>query len=129
MGDKVSLMSQGPTGTGWSVDMLDRWTPENPYTDVPRLTTSPKSSWTNSSNRFLVDRSYLRLKNITFSYNLPKSLLNTLTLKDASIFFQAENMLTLAKQQGLDPEQTFGGSTYYRYPAMKTISFGINVKL
>lgn len=128
-GDKVSLMSQGPTGTGWSVDMLDRWTPENPYTDVPRLTTSPKSSWTNSSNRFLVDRSYLRLKNITFSYNLPKSLLNTLTLKDASIFFQAENMLTLAKQQGLDPEQTFGGSTYYRYPAMKTISFGINVKL
>ena len=79
--------------------------------------------------RFLVDRSYLRLKNITFSYNLPKSLLNTLTLKDASIFFQAENMLTLAKQQGLDPEQTFGGSTYYRYPAMKTISFGINVKL
>lgn len=128
-GDKVSLMSQGPTGTGWSVDMLDRWTPENPYTDVPRLTTSPKSSWTNSSNRFLVDRSYLRLKNITFSYNLPKSLLNTLTLKDASIFFQAENMLTLAKQQGLDPEQTFGGSTYYRYPAMKTISFGVNVKL
>ena len=128
-GDKVSLMSQGPTGTSWSVDMLDRWTPENPYTDVPRLTTSPKSSWTNSSNRFLVDRSYLRLKNITFSYNLPKSLLNTLTLKDASIFFQAENMLTLAKQQGLDPEQTFGGSTYYRYPAMKTISFGINVKL
>lgn len=35
-------MSQGPTGTGWSVDMLDRWTPENPYTDVPRLTTSPQ---------------------------------------------------------------------------------------
>ena len=45
------------------------------------------------------------------SYNLPKSLLNTLTLKDASIFFQAENMLTLAKQQGLDPEQTFGTSS------------------
>ena len=128
-GDKLSLMSQGPTGTSWSVDMLDRWTPENTNTDVPRLTTSPKSSWTNSSDRFLVDRSYLRLKNITFSYNLPKTILNTLTLKDASIFFQAENMLTFTKQQGLDPEQTVGGSTYYRYPAMKTISFGINVKL
>lgn len=128
-GDKLSLMSQGPTGTSWSVDMLDRWTPENTNTDVPRLTTSPKSSWTNSSDRFLVDRSYLRLKNITFSYNLPKTILNTLTLKDASVFFQAENMLTFTKQQGLDPEQTVGGSTYYRYPAMKTISFGINVKL
>ena len=55
--------------------------------------------------------------------------MKTLKMKDAIIFFQAENMLTLAKQQGLDPEQTFGGSTYYRYPAMKTISFGINVKL
>lgn len=128
-GDKLSLMSQGPTGTSWSVDMLDRWTPENTNTDVPRLTTSPKSSWTSSSDRFLVDRSYLRLKNITFSYNLPKTILNTLTLKDASVFFQAENMLTFTKQQGLDPEQTVGGSTYYRYPAMKTISFGINVKL
>ena len=128
-GDKVSLLSQGPLGTGWSVDMLDRWTPENTETNIPRLTTQPQSSWTNKSSRFLVDRSYLRLKNITFSYNLPKSVLKTLTLKDASIFFQAENMLTLTKEQGLDPEQTFGGETYYRYPTMKTISFGFNVKL
>lgn len=128
-GDKVSLMSQGPTGTGWSTDMLDRWTPERPHTDVPRLTTLSKSAWTNSSSRFLVDRSYLRLKNITFSYNLPKSVLQTLTLKDASVFFQAENWLTFTKQQGLDPEQTFQGSTYFRYPAMKTLSFGVNVKL
>lgn len=128
-GDKVSLMSQGPTGTGWSTDMLDRWTPERPHTDVPRLTTLSKSAWTNSSSRFLVDRSYLRLKNITFSYNLPKSVLQALTLKDASVFFQAENWLTFTKQQGLDPEQTFQGSTYFRYPAMKTLSFGVNVKL
>lgn len=128
-GDKITLLSHGPTGTGWSVDMLDRWTPENRNTDVPRVTTSAKSAWTNQSNRFLVDRSYLRMKNITFSYTLPKSCMQTIGLKDASVFFQAENMFTLAKQQGLDPEQTFSGSTYYRYPAMKTISFGLNVKL
>ncbi len=127
--DKVSLQSQGPSGTGWSVDMLDRWTPENKYTDVPRLTTSPKSSWTNSSSRFLVDRSYLRLKNITLSYNVPQSLLKSISMKNATLFFQAENLFTLAKQQGLDPEQTYDGTTYYRYPAMKTISFGFNVKL
>ena len=128
-GDKVSLLSQGSLGSGWSSDMLDRWTPENRNTDVPRLTTQPQSSWTQASSRFLVDRSYLRLKNITFSYTLPKSALKFLTLKDASVFFQAENMLTFTKEQGLDPEQTFGGATYYRYPTMKTISFGFNVKL
>ena len=128
-GDKTSLLSQGSAGNAWSIDMLERWTPEHTNTDVPRLTTNPKSSWTNSSSRFLVDRSYIRLKNITLSYTLPKFILKTLSLKDANVFVQAENLLTIAKQQGLDPEQTYSGSTYYRYPAMKTISFGINVKL
>ena len=127
--DYTTLLTQGSAGRAWGVEMLNRWTPENTDTDVPRLTTKPQSSWTNASNRFLVDRSYLRLKNITLSYTLPKSWLNYLTLKEASVFFQAENMLTFAKQQGLDPEQTYSGSTYYRYPTMKTISFGVNVKL
>lgn len=128
-GDKVSLMGQYSTGSGWSSDMLDRWTPENPNTDIPRLTTQPSSSWTSTSSRFLVDRSYARLKNVTLSYTLPKSLLKKISFKDASLYLQAENLLTFCGQQGLDPEQTVGGTTYYRYPAMKTISFGINVKL
>lgn len=50
-------------------------------------------------------------------------------LKDVSIYVQGENLLTFSKQQGLDPEQALGGVTYWRYPAMKTLSFGINVKL
>lgn len=128
-GDKVSLMGQYSTGSGWSSDMLGRWTPENPNTDIPRLTTQPSSSWTSTSSRFLVDRSYARLKNVTLSYTLPKSLLKKISFKDASLYLQAENLLTFCGQQGLDPEQTVGGTTYYRYPAMKTISFGINVKL
>lgn len=128
-GDKTSLMSQGSAGNAWSVDMLDRWTPDNRYTDVPRLTTSSKSAWTSSSDRFLVDRSYLRLKNITLSYTLPKPVLKLLMVKDVSLFAQAENLLTFTKQQGLDPEQTYSGSTYFRYPTMKTVSFGINMKL
>lgn len=128
-GDKNTLMSQGSAGNAWSEDMLNRWTPDNRYTNVPRLTTNSKSSWTNSSDRFLVDRSYLRLKNITLSYTLPKPVLKLLTMKDVSLFAQAENLLTFTKQQGLDPEQTYSGSTYFRYPTMKTVSFGINVKL
>lgn len=128
-GDKVSLMGQYSTGSGWSSDMLGRWTPENPDTDIPRLTTQPSSSWTSTSSRFLVDRSYARLKNVALSYTLPKSLLKKISFKDASLYLQAENLLTFCGQQGLDPEQTVGGTTYYRYPAMKTISFGINVKL
>ena len=43
--------------------------------------------------------------------------------------FERRNMLTFSKQQGLDPEQPVSGMASFRYPAMKTISFGINVKL
>lgn len=128
-GDKVSLMGQYATATGWSSDMLRRWTTDNRYTDIPRLTTNPASSWTNQSSRFLVDRSYARLKNVTLSYTLPTRWVKAASLKDVSLFLQGENLLTFTKEQGLDPEQTIDGSTYFRYPAMKTLSFGINVKL
>lgn len=128
-GDYASLCSHGPSGTSWSKTMLDRWTPENTETDVPRVTTNPASSWTNTSSRFLVDRSYLKLKNISLSYNLPRKWTKRATLDSATLFVQAENLFTWCKQQGLDPEQNVGGTTYYRYPAMKTITIGVNVQL
>ncbi|MCO6025786.1 TonB-dependent receptor [Prevotella cerevisiae] len=127
-GDKVSLLSQGPSGTGWSADMLNRWTPENTQTDIPRLTTEPASSWTNTSSRFLVSRDYLKLKNISLGYTLPKQWFQRLGLQEATLNLTAENLLTWAAQQGLDPEQNIGGTTYYRYPSMKSITMGINVK-
>ncbi|MHC5353448.1 SusC/RagA family TonB-linked outer membrane protein [Myroides sp. LJL115] len=126
--DKLSLYRQSAAGNTWSIDMMDRWTPENPDADVARLTSNPKSNWTQESDRFLVDRTFLKLKNLTFSYDLPKSLLSKAKINSASVFMQAENLFTLTKEQGLDPEQTFDGVTYYRYPAMRTISVGVNVK-
>lgn len=126
--DKLSLYRQNAAGNTWSVDMLDRWTPDNVDTDVARLTSNPKSSWTNESDRFLVDRTFLKLKTLTFSYDLPKEFLSKARISSASVFIQAENLFTLTKEQGLDPEQTFGGVTYYRYPAMRTISMGVNLK-
>ncbi len=127
--DKLGLMHLGSAGRTWSADMEERWTPENPNANIPRLTTDPKSSWTNQSDRFLVDRSFLKLKNITLSYNFPQQWLQKIDLKAASVYVQAENLFTWTKEQGMDPEQTFNGTTYYRYPAMKTISFGINLNL
>ena len=128
-GDKLYLLGQSGDGDAWSIDMLKRWTSENKNTDVPRLTENPESSWTSSSSRWLVNRSYLRLKNVTLTYDLPSALLKNLDIKKAGIYIQGENLLTLHKEQGLDPEQPYSGTTYYRYPAMKTISLGINIEL
>lgn len=128
--DKISMMSvKGGNGSSMSEDMLNRWTPENRYTDIPRLSYNQTSYFTSSSSRWLVNRSFLRLKTVTLSYTLPKNWIHFATLKDASIFVQGENLLTFSHQQGLDPEQSISGVVSYRYPAMKTFSFGINVTL
>lgn len=128
--DKASLMGvSGANGSTMSKDLLNRWTPENTQTDVPRLEYDQTSYFTSASTRWLVDGSYLRLKTVTLNYNLPKKWIQPAMLKDVSIYVQGENLLTFSKQQGLDPEQALSGVTYWRYPAMKTLSFGINVKL
>ncbi|MDR0893391.1 MAG: TonB-dependent receptor [Mediterranea sp.] len=119
----------GASGNTLAKEMMNRWTPDHTDTNVPRLKDKGSSDFTSSSTRWLVDRSFLRLKSVGLTYNLPKRWLQPITLKDASVFVQGENLLTFSKQQGLDPEQPLNGMVSYRYPAMKTFSFGINVKL
>lgn len=128
--DKNMLMGvNGFSGNTKSADILNRWTPENTNADVPRLVENGTSYFSSSSNYWLVDRSFLRLKTMTLNYKLPKKWIAHATLKDVNVFIQGENLLTFSKQQGLDPEQPLSGLASYRYPAMKTFSFGINVKL
>ena len=128
--DKLSLLHTGTNaGHSWSKEMLNRWTPENRETNVPKLTTTSKSTWTSTSTRFLYDASYLRLKNLSVSYSLPRHWMQRLDLSQCRIFFTADNLWTVFKEQGLDPEQAVGGVTYFRYPTMKTFSFGLNIKL
>ncbi|MCD7936219.1 MAG: TonB-dependent receptor [Tannerellaceae bacterium] len=127
-GDKTGILHNGSTaGRAMSTDMLDRWTPENRHTDVPRLQTSNSSAWTSTSTRFLVNADYLRLKNLTFGYNFPRRLIQQAGIENLKLYIQGENLLTVFGEQGMDPEQTVSGGTYYRYPQMKTFSFGVNI--
>ena len=113
-------------GRSWSKEILDRWTPENRYTDVPALGTT-SNNWTSYSTRFLQNNSYMRLKNLTLSYTLPKQLVNRASLSNVQVFVQSDNLFTIHRNQGLDPVQGITGLTYYRYPAMRTFSGGVNV--
>lgn len=125
--DITMLWSNGSsTGRAWSTEILKRWTPENPYTDVPALKTV-SNSWNSNSTRNLFNNSYLRMKNITLAYNFPQPMIKKISLNSLQLFVQADNLLTFSKNQGLDPEQGITGLTYYRYPAMRSISGGFNV--
>lgn len=127
--DYTSIMSSGSLGgRSWSAEILNRWTPENPYTDVPGLSTTP-NNWTTASSRFLYSATYARLKNVSIGYTLPSDYFEKIGLKKLRIYLQGENLLTFYKHKGMDPEQSLDGTTYYRYPAMRTITFGIQATL
>lgn len=113
-------------GRDWSTEILHRWTPDNRYTDVPALGTTT-NRWNSASTRFLQNNSYMRLKNLTLSYTLPKQWISKLALGTVQVYIQGDNLFTIHRNQGLDPEQGITGITYYRYPAMRTISGGFNV--
>jgi len=126
--DYSHIMQQGGHWYAWSVDILDRWTPEHTQTDVAKLTYSPQKTYSAVDSHFLQSSSYGRLKTVTLSYALPKKLLRPAGINGVNIFVQGENLLTICGIQGLDPEQAYDGTSNFRYPAMKTISIGLNVK-
>jgi len=119
--------------------VLDAWTPENTNTDVPRAISSDPNQNARPSTRFLEDGSYLRLKNIMLSYNVPGKSLQSLTkgtVKNLNIYISAQNILTFTKYSGFDPEvgnrtvsttSLTNGVDYAVYPQPKGYQVGINV--
>lgn len=124
--DKPFILNQSSAGRAMSTETLNRWTPENPYTDVPRVQTVA-TQWTSVSTRFLHDASYMRMKNLSVSYNVPSNVLKNVFLSACRVYMQAENLFTIYGTEGLDPEQAVNGLSYMRYPNARTLSFGINV--
>lgn len=115
-----------------SRDMLNRWTPENTNTDIPRASTTRPAN--RISTRQIENGSYLRLKNIQLAYTLPSTALKALHLQGVRFYVSAQNYLTWTKYSGYDPEvNRFGqdsrsqGFDYASYPAAKTLIFGLNI--
>lgn len=125
-GDFPMLLSGGADpGSAMSAELLNSWTVQNPNTNVPRLTTDD-NSWTSSSTRFLYNATYARLKSVTLGYSFPTRWLSaTKALTSLRIYGAAENLLTFFGHQGMDPEQSISGTTYFQYPTMKTVSIGL----
>jgi len=116
-----------------STEALNAWTQQN-MTNQPRLIQSdPNGNFRNISSYFVEDGSYLKVRNIQFGYNLPKSLLNRINMSKARVFINADNVLTLTKYSGLDPEVAGGntgrGVDFNNYPQVRSISFGVELGL
>ncbi|MBJ6367280.1 SusC/RagA family TonB-linked outer membrane protein [Snuella sedimenti] len=127
-----------------SPDILDYWKIAGHRTDIPSINNASIEDTGfgsrvdyisgRDSDRFLEDGSYIRLKNISLTYNVPKSFLENNFLKSASIFIQGNNLLTFTKYSGLDPEvSAFGSSALLSgydeltLPQSKSYSIGVNI--
>jgi len=112
----------------WQMD--GRFDPDNPerYPDYPRLEiiTNVGTPNTVSSDFWILNASYVRLKNLQVGYTLPKRILDAVRMSTLRVYLSAENLFSLnSYRQGWDPEINTGGAYY---PILSTFTFGVNVK-
>ncbi len=125
--------------------VINRWTPVNTNTDIPRGISGDPNRNTRASDRFLFDGSYARLKNIQIGYSLPTSLLESFGngfVSNVRVYLGAQNLLTITDYPGYDPEigsrkglggpnnrdQTLGfGIDWGQAPQARTYLVGVQV--
>ncbi|MGY0036516.1 hypothetical protein [Pedobacter sp. NJ-S-72] len=117
-----------------STNVLDRWTPANPSSNMPRASSAGSPYQVTSQQ--VEDGSYIRLKNVQLGYNFSPELLKKIRLSNAKIYISGQNLLTKTKYSGYDPEVSrFGqdnlsqGIDYGSYPSSKIFLVGINIGL
>ncbi|PGH40431.1 MAG: hypothetical protein CRN43_03055 [Candidatus Nephrothrix sp. EaCA] len=102
-------------------DQLNRWTPQNTHTNVPRAYSASGRYGIGDVDLGVQDASFLRMAALTLSFMLPKNLIAKAKLNSLRIYFTGSNMLTLTKYKGYDPE---GGDDY---PTSKQFVAGVNL--
>lgn len=116
-----------------SVDILDRWTPTNTDTDIPRVSVKDLNNNRAYSSFYIEDGSFLRMKYLSFGYTLNNKLLGP-NISKLRIFITFQNLITITKYSGFDPE--IGADVDYNsnmygvdrgtYPQAKAYILGIN---
>ncbi len=118
-----------------SVAVLNRWTPENTDTDIPKVAKEGDTYNVRNSSRFIEDGSYVRLKSLTLSYRLITDKKTIKGINKASVYITGQNLLTFTNYSGFDPEvNAYGNSAaemgidYGTYPQSRSLVVGLNVE-
>ncbi|WP_445737381.1 SusC/RagA family TonB-linked outer membrane protein [Mariniflexile sp.] len=119
-----------PTANYSSV-ALSRWTGEGTSNDFPRLVDSdPNGNFSKASDFYLENGDFLRLKTVQIGYTLPSSVTSTIGAEKLRLYVTGENLATLTKYTGYDPEiggNILGIDRGY-YPQARSFMFGINLQ-
>jgi TonB-linked SusC/RagA family outer membrane protein len=121
-----------------NISMLDRWTGEGTSNSVPRLIAADNNNNVRISSRYIEDGSYVRLKNIQFSVNIPKKVIQKIGVNNLKVYVAGNNLFTFTKYTGMDPELSTDNRFYGtnpliqgvdrgNYPAAQTILTGVEI--
>lgn len=115
--------------------VLDAWTPTNTNTTMPRAISGDPSNNARTSDRFVEDGSYMRIKNLTIGYNFSENVVAGVfrdNIKGLRLYFTGQNLLTLTDYYGYDPEiasrdnnTLLHGVDFGQYPQARTFIFGV----
>lgn len=130
-----NLFSRGVPFVQNFAEAADFWTPDNPNATSPRPSQGGTTTTlaTLASTRFLEDASFLRVKNVALTYDLPGKIFETSFISSAQFTLSATNLLTFTKYTGLDPEASSresllsAGIDYTPYPNTKQYNLGVKI--
>lgn len=105
---------------------LDYWSPQNTDAKYPRILNKDNASHNyETSDYWMINAGYLRMKNLTFGYTIPRKVLSSTGFSRIRIYFTANNLFTISDfVPGMDPE----ASRAWAYPFARTYTFGLNVQ-
>ena len=103
----------------------NRWTTPGQITDIPKISGLDLEDAMGTSSRHIHSGNFLRLKNVSLSYNFPKHLVNKVGLGSARVYFNGQNLFTVAAYKEVDPEVNQYGSRGWETPFGKTYTFGV----
>jgi len=106
---------------------LNRWTGEGTSNSMPRAVFNDPNKNTRPSDRYVENGSYLRVKNVTLGYTLPVSLVKKVKISTARFYISAQNLFTITKYSGFDPEVGTNGIDNNVYPVTRTFTVGVNL--
>lgn len=125
-GNYAGLMATS-YGRALHVDNLRAWKQAGDVTDVPRLDINNTSRFNSQSDRFLINASYLNIRNLTLSYDLPRSFISKANIDRIKIYVGGENLAVIAKRKGMNPAESFNGTNSAIYVPNRLVNFGVNL--
>lgn len=125
-------MNYGNLATNRGVGILNAWTPTNTDTDIPALSLTDDNNEARFSTYYVENGSFMKMKYLKLSYSLPKNIIKKIGATNLDVYGQVENVFTLTKYSGLDPEILPGeyGARIDNgaYPRPRTFTLGLNLQ-